>query len=75
MTIDWYPPSIVRNLTPTIREQSNCDVSAESRHRFVNGVIYYLPHQVVQAGRPGRSDVHPRPCANWLEAGQDSDVG
>ncbi len=57
-----------------VRVDGHLDLGAEPGHRLVDGVVHDLPHQVVQARRRRRADVHARALANRLEALKDLDL-
>ena len=50
------------------------DLEDEARRELVDGVVDDLPHEVVEAARPGGPDEHPRPLADRVEALEDGDV-
>ena len=50
------------------------DLVAVSSERFVDGVVDDLVHQVVQAARTRRADVHARTLADRLQALEDLNV-
>ena len=50
------------------------DLIAETRQRFVDRVVDDLVDEMVQAGRPGRADVHRRPLADGFEAFENLDL-
>ena len=57
-----------------VGQQGDVDLGAVPGHGLVDRVVHDLPDQVVQAGRAGRPDVHPRPLSNWVEPLENSDV-
>ena len=50
------------------------DLIAEAGQRLVDRVVDDLVDQVMQAGGPGRADVHRRPLADGLEPFEDLDL-
>ena len=71
---DRNPSTVVDHPHTTIGEQRDVDLRAEPGHRLVHRIVHHLPHQVVQAGRAGRSDVHPGALAHRVETFQNGDV-
>ena len=68
------PRAVVFDPTATVGLEHDVDPFAVARHRLVDGVVDDLPDEVVQPGQAGRTDVHPRPFADGIEAFEDLDV-
>ena len=68
------PPAVVDHPDPAVGQQGHVDLRAVAGHGLVHRVVDDLPHQVVQAGRAGRSDVHPRPLPDRVQTLQNGDV-
>ena len=67
-------PAVVDHPHGAVGEQRHVDAVAVPGHRLVDRVVHDLPHEVVQARRPGRSDVHTGPLAHRVQAFEDVDV-
>ncbi len=67
-------PTVVDHPHTPIGEQGDVDLRAVAGHRLVDGIVHHLPHQVVQSGRAGRSDVHPGALAHRVETFENGDV-
>ena len=74
VVVNRNPPSVVLDAHSPVCEQGDIDSRAESSHCLVDGVVDDLPHQVVQAARTGRSDVHSGPTSYRLESFEDGDI-
>ena len=66
---------VVADPAAAVGQQGDVDPGGPARHGLVDRVVHDLPDQVVQAGRPGRADVHAGSLAHRLEALEDRDVG
>ena len=71
---DRDAPAVVAHPAAAVGQQGDVDPGAVAGHGLVDGVVDDLPHQVVQAGRPGRPDVHPGALPDRLQALEDGDV-
>ncbi len=72
---DGDPGAVVGDPDTAVGQQGDVDPGGAARHGLVDRVVHHLPHQVVQAGRSGRADVHPRPLPDRFESLEDGDVG
>ena len=57
-----------------VRVDRHVDMRAEAGQRLVDGVVHDLVHEVVQAGRGGRADIHARALSDRLEALEHLDL-
>ena len=67
--VDWP-----EDLRATVGEQRHVDAGAVAGHRLVDRVVDDFPHEGVQPGRAGRSDVHAGTLANGVESLEHLDV-
>ena len=67
-------PTVVDHPAAAVGQQGDVDAVAEAGHGLVHRVVDDLPHQVVQAGQTGRTDVHAGPLADRVETLQDGHV-
>ena len=72
--IDGDAAPVVLDPAAAVGEQRDDDAVGEAGHRLVDGVVDDLPDEVVQAGEPGRADVHARALAHRVEALEHLDV-
>src|SRR5215217_7327451 len=70
---DWHPAPVVGDGDGVVLVDRYEDLRAVPGERLVYGVVYDLPHEVVQPTRPGRAYVHARPPLDGLEPLQDLD--
>ena len=68
MGIDGNAASVIGHLARTVLVQGHVDAGAIPGHRLIHRVVHHLPHEVVQAGRARRPDVHAGPLPHGLEA-------
>lgn len=66
--------AVVRNFDDVAGLDGDFDVGAVAGQSFVDGVIYDLIDQVVQAGGAGGTDVHTGALAHGFQAFQDLDL-
>ena len=66
--------AVVRHFNDVALTDGHFDVVAAARQRLVDGVVHDLVHQMMQAARSGRADVHARPLANRLQSFQYLDL-
>ena len=66
--VDGDPAAVVGDTDRAVGEQRDVDARARPRHRLVDRVVDDFPHEVVEAGRPGRTDVHARSFSHRVEA-------
>ena len=59
-------PTVVGHLAAIVVPEGDIDGRTVSGHRLVHRVVDDLPNKVVEPGRTGRSDVHPRPLSDSL---------
>lgn len=74
MHVCGNPASVVGDGDRVVGMHGNLDLGAEARHHLVDGVVYYLPYQVMEARRRRGANVHRRPHAYGLKALQDLDL-
>ena len=74
MGIDGDAAAVVGDLAGAVGVEGDVDAGAVPGHGLVDGVVDHLPHQMVQAGRAGRADVHAGPLADGFKALQDGDL-
>ena len=74
MLIDRNAAAVVDDRHRTVDVNRDVDLIAEPGQRLVDRVVDDLVDEVMQAGRPGRADVHRRPLADRLEAFEDLDL-
>ena len=67
--------AVVDHPDPAVGQDGDVDPGGAPGHGLVDRVVHDLPHQVVQARRSGRADVHARALPDRLEALEDGDVG
>ena len=72
--VDGNAAPVVLDPTAAVGEQGDDDAIGEPRHRLVDGVVDDLPDQVMEAGQPGRPDVHPWALAHRVETFEHLDV-
>ena len=72
--VDRDAAAVVVDAAAAVGEQRDDDARAVAGHRLVDGVVDDLPDEVVEAGEPGRADVHAGALADRVEALQDLDV-
>ena len=70
----WYAPAIITDPDASVGQQRDDDTGAVAGHGLVDRVVHDLPHQVVETGRTGGPDVHPRSLPDRIEALQNSNV-
>ena len=68
---DRNTTAVIADLNAAVFQQSDLNIGGVTRHRLVDGVVYNLPHQVVQATLTSRANVHTRPLTHGLEALED----
>ena len=68
------PRPLSTTLHTAIGQEGDLGAGGEAGHRLIDGVVDDLPNQVMEAPRPGRSDVHAGPFAHRFEALEDRDV-
>ncbi len=68
MLVDRDTAAVVGDAHGTVGEQRYIDACARAGHGLVDCVVDDLPDEMVEAGRPGRTDVHTRPLAHRIEA-------
>ena len=62
--VDRDSPPVVDDPDAAIGQEGDLGAGGEAGHGLVDGVVDYLPNQVVEPTRAGRSDVHAGPsCA------------
>src|SRR5690606_13296233 len=71
--VDRDAAAVVDHPQPAVGQDRHIDPRAVTGQRLVHRVVDDLPHQVVQAARTGRADVHAGTLADRLEALQDLD--
>ena len=59
---------------PAVGQEGDVDLRAVTGHGLVHRIVDDLPHQMVQPGGPGRSDVHARAFPHRLQTLQHGDV-
>ena len=74
MGLDRNAATIIRDRDRVVREEFNGDVLGVTGHRFVDGVVHHLPHEMVQAVRAGRTDVHARSQPDGLKTLENGDI-
>ena len=74
MFVHGNAATVVDDLTTAIGTERDHNAGAVTRHRFIDSVVDDLVDEVVQAGRPRRTDVHARPFANGFETFENLDV-
>jgi len=74
MDVDRDPTTVVGNRHRSVRIQSDLDLLAKARHRFVDRVVDDLVDEVVKAPRVNAPDVHRGPLPDRLQALQDLDL-
>ena len=72
--IDRNAAAVVDDGDRTVDVNRDVDLVAEARQRLVDRVVDDFVDEMVQAGRPGRADVHRRPLADGLEAFENLDL-
>ena len=65
--VDRNATAVVDDSHRFVDVNRDVDLIAESRQRFVDGVVDDLVDEMMQPGRPGRSDVHRRTFLDGLE--------
>jgi hypothetical protein len=71
--VDRDAAAVVDHPDPAVGGQGDVDPRAVAGQGLVDGVVDDLVHEVVQAPRPGRPDVHPRSLADRLKPFEDGD--
>ena len=71
MDIHRNTAPVIANSHAVVSVQNNSDPRTEAGHGFVNGVVHYLVHQMVQAARVCRAYVHGRALAHSRKAFQN----
>ena len=71
--LDGDATAVIDDLDATVGQQGHLDLARVTGHRLIDGVVHDLPHQVVQAARTGRTDVHAGALADSFEALEDRD--
>jgi hypothetical protein len=71
--VDGDAGAVVGDTDATVVEQRDGDLAAAAGERLVDRVVDDLPHEVVEAARSGRADVHARATADGLEPLEDGD--
>ena len=66
--------AVVRDAHGAVRVDGDEDLVGVAGHRFVDGVVDDLVHEVMQPARAGGADVHARPLADRLESFEYLDV-
>src|SRR3989344_3192546 len=59
--------AVVGDTHAIVRQKRNLDVVGEITHRLVTRVVEDFPHEMMQSGCAGGTDVHARPAAHRLE--------
>ena len=72
--IDRDAAAVVDDRHRPVDVNRDVDLIAEPGERFVDRVVDDLVDEVMQAGGPGRADVHRRPLADRLEPFEDLDL-
>jgi hypothetical protein len=72
--VDRDATAVVDDPAAALGQQRDGDLVALPRHRLVDRVVDDLVDEVVEAARPGRTDVHARTLAHRLETLEDGDV-
>jgi hypothetical protein len=73
MHIDWDAAAIIFDRDTIVAEYDYVNLGAETRERFVNGIIDYLADQVMEPALGGITDVHARASAHRLEPFENLD--
>ncbi len=68
--IDRDTTAVVHNGDGVVRVDRQLDLRAETCQRFVDGVVYHLVHEMMQAPGGSRTDVHAWPLPNRIESFQ-----
>ena len=68
------PAAVIDDGNRTVFVDGDHDPVGVTGHRFIDGVVDYLVHQVVQTPGAGGPDIHPRAEPDVLDALQDLDV-
>jgi len=71
--VDGDAGAVVGDTDPAVVEEGDGDLPAAAGERLVDGVVDDLPHEMVQAARSGRADVHAGAAADGLEPLEDGD--
>ncbi len=72
--VDRDTAAVVGDAHTAVGEQRHVDPGAHARHGLVDRVVDDLPHEVMEAGGAGRTDVHAGPFADRIEALENLDV-
>src|SRR5262245_23539946 len=73
MHLDRDPTAVVTNLDAAVLKDLHVDFRRVSSHRLVNGVVDYLPDEVVQTTFSGGADIHARTFADGLQTFENGD--
>ena len=68
MGVDRDAASVVVDLHPAVGLERHLDAAGVPGHRLVDRVVDDLIDEVVEAGLPGRADVHAGAAADRLDA-------
>ena len=74
VVVDRDAAAVVDDPAAAVGEQRDVDPRRVAGHRLVDRVVDDLVDEVVQAGEPGRADVHPGAFPDRLEALENRDV-
>ena len=74
MAVDRDATAVVHHLAAAIGMDRDVDPRRLVGHRLVDAVVDDLPHELMQATRIGRADVHARALADRLQALENLDV-
>ena len=72
--VDGNAASVVDDGDRVVAVDRDVDLIAVPGQRLVDGVVDDFVHEMVQPGRPGRSDVHRRPLPDGFEPFEDLDL-
>ena len=72
--VDRHAPAVVLHGDRVVGVDGDLHLGREAGEGFVDGVVDDLVDEMVQAGRPGRPDVHRRPLSHGGEAFEDLDA-
>src|SRR5215472_8225260 len=72
--VDWNATSVVNDRDGAVDMDGDVDFRTESAQRLVDGVVDDFIDEMVESGRPCRTDVHRGPFADGFEAFEDVDL-
>ena len=74
MDVDWNTATVVVDCHDIFWQKLDGNVMGITSHRFIDRVVNDLPHEVMEAVRARRTNVHARTLTNGFEAFENVNI-